>query len=737
MINHHPLVNRLLLRRGASATKIFVATLLCVVLYGCAAPVRQVQYGSDDMVSAAQIERLNRLAQLRADLKYDELADALRSDLIRYAKNPYAVARLRNELAELFSFQLLDLEEAVRLDNELLAKPSIGEDDGSFVPPSRVANERILADKAYVRDFVEIPASRVTERARTRLEANLELLNGRNISTRRAYSKGFLVDHLATVRADLARVPKNSSDFRKLSSRLMRAEYELARVDQEFAASAHLKLLSGELRQKDVDLTEIDFLSLADHLVTIAKQSRNARLAEMALEILYLPYVNMRDANFRWRYNKLINTYVDFLIELNYEQGHYEEMLYFTNLNKSRVLLEERLAFGSSDIGANRIAALAVADGIPRTDVGLPSKPWFLQRLAVSAPYVDFYVAGNYVEAKLRTQSSQIVDRSSLPLTTRDFGLEGNTEFAEIFSDNALYAAVVLNGKVSLVKRLTGDDLAATKFALDESYRSISSKQRMEARFNVPLFDTLRAVIKLPASVVVSPDKWVSKHPLDLYLGVRVTRAVNFFTAGDSQRIAQLDVVGFFNPTLDLAGAEQEADAIQAVLPSAKIFRRESALLSALQSAKSSPAVHLSMHGAFNNADPMSSKLFFAGSQRGLGANDTNALYAKDMAKYAALRDRDLIFAAACQTGLSGSDQSNERELMGILRPLTANRNKNIILSLWKVDDAATKDFVTSFYGRLVKSKDVAESFHAAQDEVRRKYVHPYYWAAFFLSQSR
>jgi len=142
------------------------------------------------------------------------------------------------------------------------------------------------------------------------------------------------------------------------------------------------------------------------------------------------------------------------------------------------------------------------------------------------------------------------------------------------------------------------------------------------------------------------------------------------------------------------------------------------------------------MHGAFNSADPMNSKLYFAGAQKGLGTADPNALYAKDMAKYAALRDRDLIFAAACQTGLSGSDQSNERELMGILRPLTANRNKNIILSLWKVDDAATKDFVTSFYTRLAATKDVAESFHGARDEVRAKYVHPYYWAAFYLSQS-
>jgi CHAT domain-containing protein len=116
--------------------------------------------------------------------------------------------------------------------------------------------------------------------------------------------------------------------------------------------------------------------------------------------------------------------------------------------------------------------------------------------------------------------------------------------------------------------------------------------------------------------------------------------------------------------------------------------------------------------------------------------NDLNALYAKDMGDILMLKDRQLIFAAACQTGLSAADRLNESELMGMLRPLTANRNRNVILSLWNVDDTATKEFVSEFYRNLAKTKRIDRAFHHAQSSVRERFPHPHYWAAFYLSQS-
>jgi CHAT domain-containing protein len=366
----------------------------------------------------------------------------------------------------------------------------------------------------------------------------------------------------------------------------------------------------------------------------------------------------------------------------------------------------------------------------------LPTKTWFKQRLSSTGPYIDFYVGGKYVAQSGGGQKLAKVERSTIPLTTRDFGVEDVTLLADTFIDDALYVTQINGGKVVSVKKVSGSQLGSLKSQLDSTYQQIANGTH-QGNEQASFFKGLMAESGLPAKIVISPDKWLARHPMDFHLGAKVTRSVNFFTASSEGRLNDLRVSGFFNPTLDLSGAEQEAEAIRTYIPDAQVFKREAAQLSALQSASNASVVHLSMHGQFNANDPKSSRLAFAGATRGSGVtSDPNSLYARDMYKYAALKDRDLIFAAACQTGLSAADQANENELMGILRPLTANRNKNIILSLWKVDDVATKDFVAAFYQRLAATRDVVTAFHYAQDEIRNKYQKPYYWAAFYLSKS-
>jgi len=55
-----------------------------------------------------------------------------------------------------------------------------------------------------------------------------------------------------------------------------------------------------------------------------------------------------------------------------------------------------------------------------------------------------------------------------------------------------------------------------------------------------------------------------------------------------------------------------------------------------------------------------------------------------------------------------------------------------IIMSLWQVPDKETDEFMTSFYKKLVKSKNIKEAFASTQKEMRVKYD-PYFWAAFVL----
>ncbi len=698
-----------------------------------------VEFGSSDKASGRAIERLNRLSAMRAGGQYVELSSLLVNDVLSYKTNKYAVQRILNELSDMFAFHLFDLEKSIEIDKVLLSQEIVTSDDvGNFVPKSKVANNNILSNEEYVLRYAAKSSEALVTYTKARLNRNLALLEGApNISSQR-YTIDYLKSHLSTVRADLKSTSAQTSARYTLNSRLIRAEYELISVDRSNKPEEYVRIQNGELPLNFIDFNEISFLQLANYLLAAYKASSEMKYAEMALETVFRPYVNLRDANARWRYNKLINDYISTLIDANYLAGRFDEMLYYISLNKSRMLLEERLAFAKGGEGlAVKISDLTANDGIPRTSSGLPDKAWFKQKLATSGPYVDFYVGGKYV-----AQSSGIVqkiakiERSTIPLTTRDFGVEDASMQADIFIDNALYITQVNGGKVVFVKKVSGSQLDVLKNQLDSSYQQIANGTHQGNEQSV-FFKGLVAESGLPTKVVISPDKWLARHPMDFHLGAKITRSVNFFTTSSGGRFNDLRVSGFFNPTLDLSGAEQEAEAIRTYIPGAQIFKGEAAQLTALQSAANATVVHLSMHGQFNASDPKSSRLAFAGATKGSGVtSDPNSLYARDMYKYAALKDRDLIFAAACQTGLSAADQANENELMGILRPLTANRNKNIILSLWKVDDTATRDFVAAFYEHLATTKDVVTSFHYAQDKIRSKYLTPYYWAAFYLSKS-
>jgi CHAT domain-containing protein len=57
-----------------------------------------------------------------------------------------------------------------------------------------------------------------------------------------------------------------------------------------------------------------------------------------------------------------------------------------------------------------------------------------------------------------------------------------------------------------------------------------------------------------------------------------------------------------------------------------------------------------------------------------------------------------------------------------------------LIVSLWKVPDEQTSEFMQEFYKVLVQNKDIPSSFRIAQNTMREKYpTNPRLWAAFVL----
>lgn len=95
------------------------------------------------------------------------------------------------------------------------------------------------------------------------------------------------------------------------------------------------------------------------------------------------------------------------------------------------------------------------------------------------------------------------------------------------------------------------------------------------------------------------------------------------------------------------------------------------------------------------------------------------------------LNSTDLVVLSACQTGLG--DEMGTEGVAGLQRSFTIAGAKNILMSLWPVDDYATQYLMTEFYKNYAIGSDVEASFKMAQTQVRKKYPQPVYWAAFVL----
>ena len=92
-----------------------------------------------------------------------------------------------------------------------------------------------------------------------------------------------------------------------------------------------------------------------------------------------------------------------------------------------------------------------------------------------------------------------------------------------------------------------------------------------------------------------------------------------------------------------------------------------------------------------------------------------------------------MVVLSACETGLG--EIQNAEGVYGLQRALMVAGTRSVVMSLWKVHDTATMEFMLSFYSNWLKSGDKLIAFDLARQAVRAKYRLPYYWGAFILLQ--
>ena len=96
------------------------------------------------------------------------------------------------------------------------------------------------------------------------------------------------------------------------------------------------------------------------------------------------------------------------------------------------------------------------------------------------------------------------------------------------------------------------------------------------------------------------------------------------------------------------------------------------------------------------------------------------------------LPNTKLAVLSACETGL-GDIQGSEG-VYGLQRAFKMAGVQNLVMSLWKVPDAETAEFMQEFYKNLFAKQTINDAFYNAQTILKNKYRNdPYNWAAWVL----
>ncbi|HJU11807.1 MAG TPA: CHAT domain-containing protein, partial [Candidatus Binataceae bacterium] len=163
-----------------------------------------------------------------------------------------------------------------------------------------------------------------------------------------------------------------------------------------------------------------------------------------------------------------------------------------------------------------------------------------------------------------------------------------------------------------------------------------------------------------------------------------------------------------------------EVAALKTILQDAQLFVGEKATQAVLQKhGPHSRIVHIATHGYFRQDNPMFSSIRLGDSYMNL----------YDL--YHLKLPVELVVLSGCATGLNVVKPGDEQ--IGLVRGLLQAGAQSMVLSLWDVHDASTKEFMVAFYSSLQRGAAKPLALREAMLKLREKYPHPYYWAPFLL----
>jgi len=187
----------------------------------------------------------------------------------------------------------------------------------------------------------------------------------------------------------------------------------------------------------------------------------------------------------------------------------------------------------------------------------------------------------------------------------------------------------------------------------------------------------------------------------------------------------------------ELPATGPEAAAVGRALRGAEVLEGPRATERAARHAVEVDAVvHLATHAELNPRNPLFSGIDLARERGAAGSNGDGRL---DVHEILDLRVRShLVFLSGCETALgagAGTGFAPGEDYATLARAFLYAGARNVIATLWRVEDRGAAEFAARFY-RHLSAVPAAEALALAQRDMlaEPRWRAPYYWAGYVLS---
>ena len=185
-----------------------------------------------------------------------------------------------------------------------------------------------------------------------------------------------------------------------------------------------------------------------------------------------------------------------------------------------------------------------------------------------------------------------------------------------------------------------------------------------------------------------------------------------------------------------LKGFKEEENAIKAVFgDNIKIYNRENASEQNIFSITSPKVLHITTHGFFINDKKIIDPMLKSGiALSGANTKDKSGIVMALRMSGLKLSGTDMVVLSACETGVV--DAKDTSAVAALPKTFIQAGAKNVMMSLWKVDDKQTVNLMSTFYEGL-KDKNQPNYnvlLKNSKIEMIKQDLHPYYWAGFIIN---